>query len=59
MLRRGRIHLVKIVIGVAIVLAVIYLLFSNSDAHERARKAIHSRLVANKPRERPHLSQGK
>lgn len=58
MLRRGRVHLVKIVISVAILLAVFYLLFSNSDAPARAKSAIQSRLTANKPKEKPFLGQG-
>lgn len=58
-MRRGRAHLVKIVLSVVIVLAVFYILFSDSDAHSRAKQAIHARFVAKKPKERPVLVQGK
>lgn len=58
-MRRGRAHFVKIVLSVVIVLAVFYIWFSNSDAHSRAKQAIHSRFVAEKPKERPVLVQGK
>lgn len=58
-MRRGRAHLIKIVLSVVIVLAVFYILFSDSDAHSRAKQAIHSRFVAQKPKERPTLVQGK
>lgn len=58
-MRRGRIYLVKIAISVVIVLAILYLLFSDTDAHARARKAIHARLSANKPKEKPELVKGK
>lgn len=58
-MRRGRVHLVKIVISVVIVLAVFYLLFSDSDAHSRAKQAINSRFMSNKPKEKPILVKGK
>lgn len=58
-MRRGRIHIIKIVISVVIVLGIFYFLFSNSDAHARAKQAIHSRFTANKPKERPKLVSGK
>lgn len=57
-MRRGRAHLVKIVLGVVIVLAVFYLLFWNPDAHTRAKQAIHARFSASK-KEQPELVQGK
>lgn len=57
-MRRGRAHLVKIVVSVVIVLAVFYLLFSNSDAHTRAKQAIHARFLADKPKEKPVLMKG-
>lgn len=58
MLRRGRIQFIKIAICAIIVLAIFYFLFSNPNAHERARQAISARLTANKPRERPILVKG-
>lgn len=57
-MRRGRVHLVKIAISVVVVLVILYVLFSDSDAHARARKAIHARLSANKPKEKPELIKG-
>lgn len=58
-MRRGRIFLVKIALSIAVLLGIFYLLFSDSDAHARARKAIHARLQANKPKEKPELVKGK
>lgn len=58
-MRRARIHSIKIVISVVIVLGIFYFLFSNSDAHARAKTAIRSRFTANKPKERPKLVTGK
>lgn len=59
-MRRGRIHLVKIVISVIIVLAVFYYLFSDSNAHTRAKQAISSRFTAAKfkSRDRPVFVKG-
>lgn len=57
-MRRARIHIIKIVVGVLIVFAVIYLLFSNPDAHARAKQAISARFAANAPREKPVLVKG-
>lgn len=58
-MRRGRIYLIKIALCAIILLAVLYFLFSDSDTHARARKAIHARLRANKPKEKPELVKGK
>lgn len=58
-MRRGRAHLVKIVLSVVIVLAVFYILFSDSDAHSRAKQAINARFMAKKPKDKPILVQGK
>lgn len=57
-MRRARILIIKLVVSVLIVFAVIYLLFSHPDTHERAKQAISSRFVANAPREKPILVKG-
>lgn len=57
-MRRGRIQFIKIAIGAIIVLAVFYFLFSDSNAHTRAKQAISARFTARKPRERPVFSKG-
>lgn len=55
---RGRIQFIKIAIGAIIVLAVFYFLFSNPNAHSRAKQAISSKFTASAPRERPILVKG-
>lgn len=57
-MRRGRIQFIKVAIGAIIVLAVFYFLFSDSNAHKRAKQVISARFTANKPRERPVFSKG-
>lgn len=60
-MRRGRIHLVKILIGALIVLAVFYYFFSDSKAHTRAKEAISARFTRAgkfKIRDRPVFVKG-
>lgn len=57
-MRRARIHIIKIVISVVIILGIFYFLFSNSDAHARAKQAIHARFKAHKTKESPKLVTG-
>lgn len=57
-MRRARILIIKIVVSVLIVFALVYLLFSNPDAHARAKQAISARFVASARREKPVLVKG-
>lgn len=52
-MRRGRIQIIKVVIGAIIVLAVFYFLFSDSNVHSRAKHAISARFTGDKLKERP------
>lgn len=58
MLRRGRIQFIKIAICAIIVLAILYILIHNPDAHKRAHQAISSKFKGVKPKERPILVKG-
>lgn len=58
MMRRGRYQFIKIAIAAIIVVALIYFIFSDPTAPNRAKQAISARFTANKPRERPVLVQG-
>lgn len=55
-MRRGRTHIIKLALSVLIILAIIYLLFSNSNAHERAREVISARFTG--PRTKPVFIKG-
>lgn len=57
-MRRARILIIKIVASILILFALVYLLFSNPDAHARAKQAISARFVASARREKPVLVKG-
>lgn len=59
MIRRGRMQFFKIAIAAIIVVAIIYLIFSDPTAPKRAKQALSARFTGNKPRERPVLVHGK
>lgn len=54
--RRSR--TIKIVCVSLILIAALYLLFTDSDAPTRAKDAIHSRFMASKPKEAPKFITG-
>lgn len=58
-MRRGRTHIIKLVLGVVIILGVVYLLFSNPETHNRAKQAIAARFVAHGPKPEPVYIEGK
>lgn len=57
-MRRGRSQFIKLGIGAIIGLTIFYLLWSDPNAHTRAKQAISARFSANKPKERPILVKG-
>lgn len=58
-MRRGRIQFFKFAIGITVVLVICYFLFSDSNAHNRAKKAFTEKFIGDKPRERPVLVKGR
>lgn len=57
-MRRGRIQFFKFAIGITVVLVIFYFLFSDSNAHDRAKKAFTAKFMADKPKSRPVLVKG-